>query len=213
MLAGAGAVQAQSAFFDNILYDGFYFGGQVGGVSGQATVEYYGSTVGSWTSTGGSAGVFGGFDFMYGDLLFGVEGDLNVARIVGEGVGSVGGSPTYNYGSTVDFYGSVRKRIGMVFGPWTIFGTAGLAFAHSDFWSETCTTTCSPDPNQSLHHVGGTGGIGAEYQLTENISARGDVRFYSFQPVNVELGDEVLHDYPHSVSFVVASLGVVVHFD
>jgi outer membrane immunogenic protein len=210
MLAGAGAAQAQSAFFDNILYDGFYFGGQVGGISGHGSVEYYGSELGSWPNAGASAGVFGGFNFLHGDILFGIEGDLNVGRIVGEGVGG-GGSPSYEYGSTVDFYGSIRKRLGLVFGPWTIFGTAGLAFAHSMFWGEACYPTCYDYYDQSLMHVGATGGVGAEYQLTENISARGDVRLYSFRPVDVQLG--VSSDYPHSLSFVVASVGVVVHFD
>jgi hypothetical protein len=58
VLAAASPVQAQPAFFDNILYDGFYFGGQVGGISGHGSVEYYGSELGSWPNAGASAGVF-----------------------------------------------------------------------------------------------------------------------------------------------------------
>jgi opacity protein-like surface antigen len=223
IVAALGAVTPASAqfldgFMENIQPGGFYVGGQVGGVNGQGTIDYtVGSTTtdGSWPISGFSAGIFAGYDWYYGDILFGIEGDLNLAAAGGAGTGTTSGSYTYEYGTDLHSFGSLRKRLGMVFGPWTFFATGGFAFASSTFWSEDCPTgpgSCTPNDDQSLSQFGFTGGGGVQYAINDMMAIRGAVNFFSFRPVDVELGSPSSPPAPVNQSFVVASIGVLVHF-
>jgi opacity protein-like surface antigen len=188
-------------------------GGQVGGVNGTGHIDIYGGGeyTGDWPVSGFAAGVFAGYDWYFGDILFGIEGDLNLASAGGSGSGEGVAYDYYNYGTDLHSFGSLRKRLGMVFGPWTIFGTAGLAFANSTFWSADCNDSCVSQPDQQLSQFGFTGGAGVQYAVNEMVSIRGALNFFSFQPVKMELGGESSPPSPVDQSFVVASIGVLFH--
>lgn len=211
---------AQAQFLDGFLGEvqpgGFYFGGALGGISGNGNVHGYpsggGVVDGSFSPTGLSAGVFGGFDWYWGDILFGIEGDLNIAAAHGAGTGG-SSTPYYNYGTDIHAFGSIRKRLGMVFGPWTIYGTGGIGFVSGTFWSEDCYSTCYAQENQPISGVGFTGGAGVQYAVNDMISVRGDVRFFSIPQHEVLLGETSTDTADLTQSFVVATLGVLVHFN
>lgn len=192
----------------------FYFGGSLGSLTGGGSVEPSTAYVsGSFPTTGFSAGALAGFDWYWGDILFGIEGDLNLALAGGGGSGTGGSTTTYNYGTDLYAHGSLRKRLGLVFGPWTVFATGGIAFSHNTFWSEACSVgTCVGLDDQSVLLFGLTGGGGVQYALNDNVSLRADLRFVAMKPSEVQLGG-VGNTVLLGQSFVIASVGALVHFD
>jgi len=79
---------------------------------------------------GGFGGGQLGYNWQSGHLVFGAETDIQISGVSGSVIGapSAGSWDTYSLAGNLDWFGTVRGRLGYAFGPALIYGTAGLAY-------------------------------------------------------------------------------------
>ncbi len=127
---------------------GPYLGGNLGWA--------WGSVDNNLTKPSGFAGgVQGGYNWQTGPWVFGVEGDLE----------ATGASDTFApWKFSNPWFGTVRGRAGYAFNNILLYGTAGLAFG--ELKGETFGLT------ETHTNAGWTVGLGAEFGLSQNWSAK-----------------------------------------
>ncbi|MGO8953831.1 MAG: outer membrane protein [Rhodomicrobium sp.] len=113
--------------------------------------------------TGAFGGAQIGYNFQRGPVVFGIEADFEGAGITD--------SNAYNK-SEMNWFGTVRGRLGYTFGKALVYGTGGFAFgdvenshAGATPWSYTDTQT------------GWVAGAGVEYKLTPNWSGKVEYQY------------------------------------
>ena len=121
------------------------------------------------SAEGGFGGAQVGYNWQRGRLVFGIEGDFQG--------GDIGGSVTdfdATLHSEINWFSTVRGRLGIATGPWLIYGTGGVAFADidtrvrfddGDSWKTSGTETG--------YAVGG----GLEWAFAQNWSAKAEYLF------------------------------------
>lgn len=128
---------------------GPYIGGNLG--------YEWGSVTNNPTSPSGlTGGVEAGYNFQNGSWVFGVEGDIN----------ATGADDTFApWQFSNPWFGTVRGRAGYAFSNILFYATGGLAFG--ELRGETFGGL-----TESHTNVGWTAGLGAEFGLTQNWSAK-----------------------------------------
>lgn len=140
-----------------------------------------------------SSGFYGGGQVGYNwqfapQWVAGVEADINASGIEGKlgiDVSATDGTDTVNIngsaGSKVDYFGTVRGRIGWANGPLLLYGTGGFAYGDvtsSISGSASGAISGSLDGiSKTKHHTGWTIGGGVEYALTRNISLKTEYKW------------------------------------
>src|ERR1700760_2801546 len=127
---------------------GPYLGGNIG--------YAWGSVDNNPTNPGGLVGgVQGGYNWQSGPVAFGVEGDIQ----------ATGADETFApWKFSNPWFGTVRGRIGYAFSNIMFYGTGGLAFG--ELRGETFGLS------ESHTNVGWTAGVGAEFGLVQNWTAK-----------------------------------------
>ncbi|MFB9951160.1 outer membrane protein [Rhizobium puerariae] len=138
-------------------WQGFYLGGY-----GEYDWGRFGGD--DYNANGFGGGVFTGYNFQTGPVVYGIEADV--------GYNGQDGSTHGGYKGEAGWNGSVRGRVGYDLNPFLIYGTAGVAFQNN----ELKDATSSDDKTQ----VGYTVGAGAEAFVTNNITARIEYRYTDF---------------------------------
>jgi len=148
------------------------------------------------------AGAHAGYNWQQGSAVFGVEGDLQATNLKS----SMTGGLTYNppqvppptgdfaeTSSSIDWYGTLRGRLGIASGSWLLYGTAGLAYGDVGLSSRFGTTGLSLNSQVSELKTGWVAGAGIEYLWRPNVSFRasyqyvdlGTLRLSSSTPVGI----------------------------
>jgi outer membrane immunogenic protein len=175
---GQAAYAAWPVFGGRPLWSGFYIG--VNGGGGWATndddITFYDTKRGAvFTSRGPNAeGAFGGGQIGYNwrgilapCVVLGVEADLQGSGISDDVSGTtITGLGTFRAGQSLDWFGSVRGRIGYAFDPALFYVTGGFAFGgvqDEAFLSDLAghSATLSQSDTQTGYTVGG----GVEYAI------------------------------------------------
>ncbi|HUC50647.1 MAG TPA: outer membrane beta-barrel protein [Xanthobacteraceae bacterium] len=170
-------------------WTGFYLGinGGFGGDRNQ-----YPFTVGgvSGTSSLNSSGFFGGGQIGYNwqfapAWVAGVEGDIDAADIQGMASTTLPGASS-SIGTRLDWFGTVRGRIGYLVTPNTLFyGTGGWAYGHTTSSASAAVTGLAAGASVGKDMNGWTAGAGLEYALTPWMSFKTEYLF-------VDLGSATL---------------------
>ncbi|MFG1464421.1 outer membrane protein [Xanthobacter sp. DSM 24535] len=136
-------------------WTGFYIGANAGYSwgKGKDAADFYGLDPSGW-SGGGQVGY--NYQFV-NNVLIGVEADLQGSDI---------SSSTLGLSSKLDYFGTVRARLGYAFDRVLPYVTGGLAYGKN-----TITDFGFSDSNT---HVGWTVGAGLEYAMTNNWTARAE---------------------------------------
>jgi len=120
---------------------------------------------------GGFLGIYAGYNFqMNNNVVLGIEGDINKAWM-DESFEEFGGEAAE---FEVDWFGSVRGRLGYAWDRTLLFATGGVAFAGLDY----NLVEFEVDDDQTF--VGWTVGVGVEHAFTDNLLARAEYRYYDF---------------------------------
>ena len=167
MLAGVGA-QAADVDPDSIVeaahdWRGAYFGIQGGGVFGSNAAASAPAAVPTAFLDGADldgvhGGIFGGYNFQSGNIVFGIDNDFSVTSsdaAFGTGL------------ATADLrtLSSLRGRVGYAFDRFLPYVTGGLAYSNVRFGAPGLGS-------DSKFQFGWTAGAGVEAALTDYVSAR-----------------------------------------
>ncbi len=139
--------------------------------------------------SGDRSGIFGGgqigFNFMVNpNVLIGVEADLDGADLTESHDDCLEALRCSHVHSGIDWFGTVRGRLGYAQNNWLLFATGGLALEHE---STTSTITKAIFPaligqsaTASGTDAGWTVGGGLEYMFMPNWSANLEYRYTQF---------------------------------
>jgi outer membrane immunogenic protein len=121
---------------------------------------------------GASGGGQIGYNWQRGRFVFGVEGDLQASDINGSEFGAFGNART-----DIDWFSTVRGRLGIANGPLLIYGTGGVAFADIDNRvAFTGGPTLRSDDTQTGYAVGG----GLEWAFAPHWTAKAEYLYLGF---------------------------------
>jgi outer membrane immunogenic protein len=148
------------------------------------------------------AGLFGGanigYDFdLTNNWIFGVEADANVGDIKDSMAPAFGPSSVEQ---KLDYFGTVRGRLGYAMGSNLFYGTAGWAWGHG---VRTPVGGGLTADSQSLS--GWTAGAGIEHAFTPNLIGRLQYLYTDYGTTNYDLGFGAT---PVSLSTSTLSVGV-----
>lgn len=139
-------------------------------------------TGGSNTFTSGAGFLGGGqigANYQWNVLVLGVEGDFNWTGIKGNGGDFLGDA----IGAETQWTSTVAGRVGAAFNRLLIYGKGGAAFARD---RSTFTDLAGHSASSAFTRTGWTAGVGLEYGITANWSAKIEYDYLSFgsQPLN-----------------------------
>ena len=159
-------------------WTGFYVGVNAGygfGSSGGFNDPTYGTVTGPSSDNGGFVGG-GQFGFNYqltpgSGFVVGLEADFQAAKLGSNGASYVVGStPYYDVGSSLDWFGTVRGRLGYAFDRLLVYGTAGFAYGGGS--TNTSYASIYPYTLSDSTRTGYAAGGGVEYAFTPNITGK-----------------------------------------
>ena len=186
-------------------WTGPYVGAHVGYATGSS--KWSATQAGAANpSLNGSLGFYKGFDFPKGTgsffgglqagynymlpshLVLGVEGDVSFPNsISGNQTISSASIGQASYGEIVEYFGTVRGRIGYSFNNWLVYGTGGLAWTYDQFTRAQVAgtpvgSTAIPGTNESSlrWRTGWTVGAGVEVAPAPNWSTKLEYLFTDF---------------------------------
>jgi opacity protein-like surface antigen len=176
-------------------FTGLYIGGNVGGVSYTALrhdADGFISDNGEYTATkiGVTAGGQIGYDWQFGNKVFGVVADANWADVSATSSQNITFAPPFGLtgdqstSGKMNWFGTLRTRGGVAFNDVLVYGTGGLAVAGID---TTVSSTFVGFPafseqfSSSKTRWGWTGGMGAEFAFANNWSVTGEVLYMQFK--------------------------------
>ena len=143
-------------------WTGFYIGVNVG---------YGWANVGSASFSNDLDGIIGGgqigYNHQIGQFALGVEGDFRLSGEDRTDSGTVLGI-AFTVDQNIQWFGTLRGRIGYAFGPWMIFATGGAAWQNYELSVSVLGTTASDDTT----NLGWTVGGGAEWMFAPQWSAK-----------------------------------------
>jgi outer membrane immunogenic protein len=153
-------------------WSGLYMGVQLGYVGGNTEAQS-GTSAGfnqayDYKSSGWLGGGHAGYNFQSGNLVYGLEADLEKSGQDGNGYSTLG----LSHSTALNWQGSLRGRLGLAFDRTLVYGTAGWAFGDVKIDRGAY--------NYSDVRNGWTAGVGIEHMLTNNLSARIEYRYTDF---------------------------------
>lgn len=146
--------------------------------------DYYGPlTYGSTKKSDGfTGGLQVGYNFQSGNIIYGLEADINFANIKSRNSGFgnyVGKWETYSVKSETSWFGTIRPRVGFaVSDRFMVFATGGLAFGEVKIdGGSTIGGYGSLSGKNSDIRWGWTLGAGVEYAITDNLTVKGEYAY------------------------------------
>jgi outer membrane immunogenic protein len=158
-------------------WTGFYVGGNAGLNFGQFSgngTNYFGN------SFGGLYGVTAGYNYQSGNLVAGLEGDIDFGSVNGQNYPFPGAHASGN----VTGEGSLRVRFGYALDRALLYVTGG--YTGANLKGSLADFSAAPNlyASQSAYLNGFVIGAGMEYALTNNISVKAEYLFndYGYAP-------------------------------
>ena len=187
-------------------FKGFYVGANVGGAFGRPKVDtspsfsptgYFAFTsVGAIASAsnqtidtnGFTAGGTAGYNFQFESVVFGLEADYGAMNLSGST--SVTGvypccartSFTVTQTAKTSWVLTLRPRVGVVFGRFLLYGTAGAAFTNVKYTALFTDTFAAAHESAAIDETrpGWVAGGGGEYHLSHHLSIKGEYLWTDF---------------------------------
>ena len=192
-------------------WTGFYAGINGGyGWSGDGnTITYPGGVDQSARAQpqGGFGGGQIGYNYQTGSFVFGVETDFQGAGISDRVTGLTANGFDFSSKENIDWFGTVRGRLGFAFGNALFYGTGGFAYGNVNQRAIYGGDLFASSTTQTGYAVGG----GVEYKFTPAWSLKAEYQY-------INLGSEALTDNlgnatnPLDTNFQTARVGLNYHF-
>lgn len=187
--ADLGGAPARPAYNDYAptpapIWTGFYMGGNVGYAWNAGDNDHFSSTDGLFRTGLENAGAFGGAQFGYNhqfrnNVVAGIEADIQGGD-VNSSAAFAGNGGTGTFTSDVNYFGTIRGRLGYAMGPMMLYATAGFAWADVETRALGVTGAGrSFDVSGSSMATGYVVGAGVEYAFSRNWSAKLEYQYLS----------------------------------
>ncbi len=204
-LVSGPALSAPLGVYD---WTGFYVGvgGSFSGLDvsvGPGSLSAPGTPGTEFSGNGAMFDIFGGVNAAQDNFLYGLEAELSLGKISGTNE-----APTVP-SLSVNAIGSLSGRVGLVYDHFTIFGKLGLAVAAGSATEDHGYG----DKGSSEFHFGGLVGVGAEYQMTESVSIRGELSYAAFADATYDFPEDAEHSHEVGLTVPRASVSVLWAFD
>ncbi len=138
--------------------------------------------------SGGFGGAQLGYNWQRDRIVFGIEGDFQGADISGRAYDFDGDTAH----SDVNWFSTVRGRLGFASGPLLIYGTGGVAFADVDTHIHFVNGSSARD---SGTQTGYAAGGGVEWAFAPNWSAKAEYLYIGLGDDTLSNGDRVNNDF------------------
>jgi outer membrane immunogenic protein len=160
-------------------WSGFYVGVQAGGAWDNVSQTSFaapalagaGTGIADISGSGILAGGHAGYNMQFGQVVVGLEGDVEFSNLRGSTVYAAG---TRRYAETNRE--SIRARLGYAADKALFYVTGGVAFTNGNLRNTNALTANS----YSVSRTGWTLGAGIEYAIDKNWSARAEYRYSDF---------------------------------
>ena len=190
------------------LKPGFYVGGEAGGGFGKSRKDFspQGSTTNDFSTNGTIAGVTAGYNWNFGRILAGVEGDVSLNRVTGR---TDCPNKLFNCETDGHFLVTGRGRLGYSFNSFMPYVTGGLAAGTVRVVSGL-KSNGQGGVNISEFQQGWTIGAGLEAPLAKDLSVKFEYLYVRLDNASVLSNTGT----PTSTEFIenVARIGVNYHF-
>ena len=143
-------------------WTGFYVGINGGGAWGRSSYDFPGAPTGNFNTNGWLGGATAGYNYQMGQLVLGVEGDIDWANVKGSTT-CLGGA--FSCQTQNDWLGTARGRVGYAFDRFLPYLTGGLAVGD-------IKASVPGIGSQTNTQAGWTVGGGVEMALVGNLSAK-----------------------------------------
>lgn len=171
-----GGLKDEPYAYAPISWTGFYIGVTAGGAWGESRFDDEGYVSNGFDVEGFTGGVTAGYNFaIHSSWVVGVEADISSGIDGSFGPGNLGmpNGDSWGCGSgacvtDINWYGTLRGRVGYSFGNLLVYGTGGLAYGDVDSEIENGGSPWQVDDI----NFGWTAGGGVEYAITSNLSAK-----------------------------------------
>lgn len=230
MLAGGCASQGLAADFDatsKVLTDwtGWNVGSQLGYIAGKSNFSLAApgapptlgvidltQPISAFKGTGPYAiGLSAGYDHMFPSrAVIGFEGDLSFPNVISGTTPIATAQGTGTLQKHVQMMGTLRARLGYSSGPWLFYATGGLALSSDQF--ALGLSDGANGGSGTLTRLGTVWGVGAEFVLSENWSARFEFLASTFGTVDKTVSSDAQR-FSSDLAFQTTRLGVNYHFD
>lgn len=168
-------------------WTGFFIGGNLGAdvLSDRITQTAAGTTTLTGPANNSPVGFIGGgqfgFDYQVSALVLGIETTISVTNTSGTGHVLNSMPSTDNFTSAPRWLATATGRLGFAANNLLVYGRGGAAVMHTDYTESvgigrvTIVSTALND-----NRTGFVAGVGLEYGLTEDLSARAEYDFFGF---------------------------------
>lgn len=137
------------------------------------------------------AGGYVGYNYqLSNNVVLGAEADLFFGGMDGSGDCVGGDVPDFRCAADLNFFGTLRARVGYSLDRVLLYGTGGLAIADFDY-DRTAAGGPLLEFGGSETEVGFAIGAGIEYAATDNIIVRGEYQYLNFGSSDVSLSNGV----------------------
>jgi outer membrane immunogenic protein len=192
-----------AAYVDTYSWAGFYAGinGGYGWTGDNGSIGYGGGifdgdSSGRAQPQGGFGGGQIGYNFQSGSIVYGVETDFQGSGISDRVTGTTALGNGFTSRESIDWFGTVRARLGYSFGRVLVYGTGGFAYGNvreRALLADTGGDSASLGANGT--QTGWVAGGGIEYKVTPNWSVKGEYQ-------HIDLGTEKLYGFDSGGSAV-----------
>jgi outer membrane immunogenic protein len=127
-----------------------------------------------------------GYNWQTGQWVLGIEADFQGSAQKGDGsffipgvVGAVAATSA-SYEDKLNWFGTVRGRVGWAFDRWMPYITGGYAYGHGEFNGSATTGAVTTSASGSQNYSGWTVGGGVEWAFYNNWSAKLEYLYIDF---------------------------------
>jgi len=150
-------------------WSGLYVGGHIGGVTTNEDVTVDGVSVFSTNPSGVAGGVQAGYNYQIApNFLLGIEGELSWTSA---------NATVDNFKSSHNWYDTLDARAGYAMGSWLLYMKGGVAWMNADYSVPAASINVTRD--------GWNVGVGAEYMIAPQWSAKAEYNFLNFGSDNL----------------------------